>query len=385
MRKNWGQIVFAVVLYMIILAIGFIITKDGGEKWWAVALIVIACHIYLSIVIINERQLGAMFILGRAIDDFESGPHFVFWPICYIRRETKNIIQLEIGVLTDKEREKASRLESSESLYLLEDPFYVNWGNINSAEGVDDEERERFKGDPYADAMVTATHVTVRFRISSLKSLIKKAGTKEEAIELIQKVVTSTLVSHAGKSFVGRVIHNMEAMDEELRKAVEEFVVDPNSNAYKGAPGTPGKPEDSWGIDVEKTQITRLGTAKRISEAQADKGKVIYAAQGERERLKEVAAGTAKAIGLKAEADRIRLTQEGAGNAEAEKLLLFARQEGIKKLSEIARTPEGQLILQLEALERALQAGKAVILPMELSGIVGALGNKLIPASPTLK
>ena len=82
---------------------------------------------------------------------------------------------------------------------------------------------------------------------------------------------------------------------------------------------------------------------------------------------------------MKAQADRIRLEKEGIGNAEAARLLLFARRKGIEELAKIAKTPEGQLILQLEALERGLQAGKAVIIPMELSKIVGALGNKLIP------
>lgn len=374
--------VLAVVLYPNVFAVGLILTKIVSEMSWLVALVVIFCHIILSLVIINEKQLGAMFIFGQAIDDLESGLHFAFWPVCYIRRETKNIVQLEIGVLTEEEKKKAAALESSASVFLLEDPFYVNWGDINSAEGVTDEEKKKFKGNPYADAMVTATHVTVRFRIHRLTRLIKKAGSLTEAIELIQKVVTSTLVSHAGKSFVGRVIGNMEKMDDSLRKAVEEFVVDPHSNAYTvGIGGRPPNPDDSWGIDVERTQITRLGTAKRISEAQADKGKVIYAAQGERIRLQEVGAGVAKAIEQKAEADQIRLTKEGFGTAEAEKLLLLARQVGTAKLAEVAKTPEGLLVLQLQALENGLRAGKVVILPMELSKIVGALSDKLLSPS----
>ena len=202
--------VLAGALYPIIFLVGLIFTLTSSKMSWLVALVVIACHIILSLVIINEKQLGAMFIFGRAIADLESGLHFAFWPFCYIRRETKNIVQLEIGVLTEEEKRKAAALESSASVFLLEDPFYINWGDINSAEGVTDEERKRFKGNPYADAMVTATHVTVRFRIHKLTRLIKRAGSLTEAIELIQKVVTSTLVSHAGKSFVGRVIGNME-------------------------------------------------------------------------------------------------------------------------------------------------------------------------------
>lgn len=379
MKKSWVQVTIASLLYLIILVTGFAITQKDGEKWWAVALVVIACHVYLSIVVINERQLGAMFILGRAICDLDSGARFAFWPLCYVRRETKNIIQIEIGVLTDEEREKAKGLESSASLYLLEDPLFVNWGDLKSALPVASgcptkkEEEEMFKGNPYGDAMVTDTHVTVRLRISSLTKLIKKAGSLAEGIQLIQRVVTSTLVSHAGKSFVGRVIRDMEAMDEELKKSVEEFVVDPNSNVYKT------KPNDSWGLDVEKTQITRLGTSRRVNVAIAEKGKKIYEAQAERVKRQEEGIGTADAIKAKAVADQARLTKEGIGNANAAKLLLFARQKGIKELAKIAKKPEGQLILQLEALERAMSQGKAIVVPMELSRIVGALGNKLIP------
>ena len=174
---DWAQIGVALALYAIILMIGITNTKEGGEKWWTVAVVAIACHMYLSIIVINERQLGAMFILGRAVGDLESGPHFAFWPLCYVHRATQNIIQLEIGVPdTPEEKRKAALLVSSESKYLLEDPLYVNWGDINSAVGVSDDERKRFEGNPYADAMVTATHVAVMFRIWSLTSLIKKAG-----------------------------------------------------------------------------------------------------------------------------------------------------------------------------------------------------------------
>jgi regulator of protease activity HflC (stomatin/prohibitin superfamily) len=374
------QMIIAFFLYLSMFVIGLRNTGRGGEEWWVVSLTAIACHIYLSIVVINERQLGAMFILGRAIRDIESGPHFAFWPFCYVRRETKNMIQIEIGVLTDEEKKKAKELESSASLYLLEDPLYVNWGDLESANATL-EERKMFKGNPYGDSMVTDTHVTVRFRISSLSKLIRKAGSLTEGIELVQKVVTSTLVSHAGKSFVGRVIRDMESMDEELKKSVEEFVVDPNSEAYSGTIDKPGRPEDSWGVDVEKTQITRLGTSKRINVAIAEKGKIIYEAQAQRVKTREAGFGEAEAMERKAAARRIELAQEGAGKAEAEKLLLFARQEGIKKLAKIAGTPAGQLILQLEALERGLKEGKSVILPMELSRIVGALSERLIPPS----
>jgi len=369
--KGWFQIIVALSLYLAIFFVGYHYTEPGGEKWWVATLAVIACHIFLSIVVINERQLGAMFVLGHAIRDLKSGPHFAFWPLCYVRRETKNIIQIEIGVLTEAEKAKATTLVSSESIYLLEDPFYVNWGDINSAKGVTDEEKDRFKDNPYGRPMVTATHLTVRFEIWSLTGLIKKAGSLSDAVELIQKVATSTLITYAGKSFVGRALSDMGTLDDDLKLAIEEFVADPHSRSFKS------NPNRSWGVNIRKTQITRLGTAKRISEAQADQGKTIYNAQAERIKTEELAIGQAKATELKANADQIRLTKEGIGRAEAEKLLLLARKGGLEELAKIAKTTEGQLVLQLEALERGLQSGKAIIIPMELSKIVGALGNKL--------
>jgi len=386
--KNYISWIIAAVVYPIALVIGFKLTSTfDGEKWWIVALVAIAGHIFLSFGVINERQLGAMFIFGRAVGDLESGLYFAFWPFCYVRKETKNIVQIEIGVLTEEERQKAKTLEASASVYLMEDPLRVNWGDIKSADGTPEDKKKEeamFKGNPYAEAMVTDTHATVRFRICSLSRLINHAGSLIEGIELIRGVVVSTLISHAGKSFVGRAIHDMEAMNKKLREAVEEFVVDPNTNAYKAAFAATGKPhESSWGVDVKETQITRLGTAKRINVAIADKGKVIYEAQGERTRLQEVGAGQAKAIELKAQADKVRLTKEGAGNAEAERLLLIARKVGLQQLAMVAGTPKGLIVLQLEALERALKEGKPVIIPMELSKILGALGDKLV--SPPLK
>src|SRR3989344_3591204 len=128
MKKSTGQIFTASLLYLVIFLVGYFSTEEKGENWRLVALVIITCHIYLSAIIINEKQLGAMFAFGREVCDLESGFNFAFWPFCYVRRETKNIVQLEIGVLTEEEKKKAITLKSSDSVYLLEDPFYLNWG-----------------------------------------------------------------------------------------------------------------------------------------------------------------------------------------------------------------------------------------------------------------
>ena len=338
-------------------------------------------HFVLSATIINERQRGAMFTLGLPICDLESGPYFAFFPLFYIRTATRNIVQIEIGVLTPEEREKAKTLESSASVFLFEEPLHINWADLKSAHYDSSEQKkaeiERFKNNPLAEALVTATHLTVRFEIFSYIAVVRKAGSLPEAIALIQKAATSALITYAGKSFVARAIANMEDVDEWLKKRVEDFVADPGSDRYKE------DPTRSWGVNIRKTQITRMGTAKRLSEAQADKGKVIYAAHAERFRLEEVAAGEAEATRIKALSERIKLAQEGAGRADAERLLLFARQEGFAKLAELAGTTVGQFVLQLEVLEKGLSAGKAIVLPMELSRIVNVLSEKFTPSSLT--
>lgn len=388
-NQKRGQIYTAIAMYLIIIVTGIFISEENGEKWWLVAFVISICHIYLSIEDINERELGAMFILGQATGDLVSGPYFAFWPFCYIRKATKNVVQLEIGVLTPEEKKKAAALEDSASVFLLEDPFYLNWGDLQSAEYRDildengvilktaaelkKEEKARFQSNPLAKPLVTATHLTIRFEIWSLTHLIGKAGSLPEAIELIQKAAIAALISYAGKSFVARAIADMESVDGWLKTTIENFVADPGSERYRE------EPSRSWGVNIRKTQITRIGTAKRISEAQADQGVEIYKAQAERFKLTETAIGKANATKLQAEADLIKLTKEGEGTAEAARLLLFARRKGVTELAKIAKKPEGQLILQLEALERALAQGKAVIVPMELSKIVGALGSKLIP------
>lgn len=370
--RNWSQVFVASILYLIVLLIGYYLTnKESPICWWAVALVAIVCHIALSIVVVNERQLGAVFLLGKSLGDIGSGPHFVFWPFCYIRKGTRNIIQLEIGVLTEEERKKAALLEKSESVFLLEDPFFLNWNSVDSVGDATPEEKERFDSNPYGKPMVTSTHLTIRFQVWSYTNLIINAGSLPEAIELIRNTAMAALIAHAGRSFVGRAIANMEKVDDELKEKIEEFVADPNSDAFRK------NPKRSWGVNIRKTQITRMGTARRISEAQADQGKTIYNAQAERFKTEEVAAGQARATELKAEAERKRLEKEGAGRAEAERLLLFAQKKGLEELANLAKLPEGQLVLQLQALERGLKEGKVVILPLELSKIVGSLGKIL--------
>ncbi len=376
-KAHFRSLIVAGVIYT--MAIVVALSGSFDNKYINVPVIITAfCafHLVVSIMLINERELGAMFFLGRPLGDLnESGPYFAFWPFVYIRKATRNIVQIEIGVLTPEEKQKAKALEGSASLFLFEDPLHVNWSNLKSADYKDDVQKkmeaEKYKDDPLAKSLVTETHVTVRFEIFSLTAVIRKAGSLEEAIELIQRATIAALISYAGKSFVARAISNMEDVDNWLKNRVEEFVADPGSEAFKKDPGK------SWGVNIRKTQITRIGTAKRISEAQADQGKTIYNAQAEKFRLVETAQGQSEATKLQALADRIKFSQEGAGKAEAEKFLLFARQEGLQKLAQLANTTEGQIVLQLEALEKGLEFGKTVIIPAELSSLVGVLSKKL--------
>lgn len=66
---------------------------------------------------------------------------------------------------------------------------------------------------------------------------------------------------------------------------------------------------------------------------------------------------------IESAATRQKLIDEGAGAAEARRLLLEAEAVGTKQLAELAKTSEGQIVLWMETLKTAMERSQFSIIP----------------------
>jgi regulator of protease activity HflC (stomatin/prohibitin superfamily) len=308
--------------------------------------------------------------LGKILDEeWRSGPHFALWPLFYVRRETKNSIQVHFGTVDENTRERADMSDDSDSWYVMIEPVRINWGDIKSS-GLPEADQKIYANDPYANTITTDPHIYFIIRICNLKNLIERVGGLQEAIERIKDTCVGALTEMAGQTFVAEARKKMDELSLRIREKVEDLVGDPES-IKRGK----SKPVDSWGINVEEVRIKDIGAPHDANKALALRAATIAEADGKatatirlaistHQQLKEEGEGKAEAIKAIAGAEQERLTKEGEGRAAA-----------LKAVAEAADTSAGKLVIQTDTLRAVMTAngGKIVVVPTDLSGLTGAV------------
>ena len=359
-------------IHLSLITISVIFTKPDGIMWWALAITFALGHFGSSVKIILEQEMGVLIFLGRILSELRSGPVFAPWPY-RIRRVTRNAIQVEFGTLDEKNVERSSRSESSDTWFIMKEPIRINWGDMRSYKGIKpltSEERMSFENDPYAQRLTTDPHLFFRIRVFNFKQLIQRVGGVEEAMEWIKDTCVSALQEEAGKTFVALAVTQTEELSAKIKKRVENLVRDPDADARGEGEGK------SWGIDVEEVRIKDLGTPHRTNTSVADRaaeiakadGEAIAAArraEGEKKKRQTEAEGKAYATVQQAEADMQKAINEGEGRASA-----------IAAITNASDSDTGRLILKIEALKEGLQYGKTVVMPLDQSILTGAVSIK---------
>jgi len=338
------------------------------------------CHMVIgSIKVIREQELALLVFFGVILKQWKSGPHYALAPFFYIRRETKNSIQVDFGTLDEKkiqEIQRAQRAKSSQSWYVMTEPVRINWGDMRSL-GLSEEEMEIYANDPYANTLTTDPHFYFRIRIVDLQKLVEEIGGLEEAIERIRVTCIRALSEQAGKTFVAKARNELDELSRIILARVEDLVGDPNPDDEKRKkPGQRPNLRKSWGIDVEAAAIQDIGAPHAANTALAARAAAIAEADGEaiatertatatEKKLVREAAGRAEAVILEAGAEQQRLTKEGRGRAMALKAEAAATQK-----------PGGELVLKTGAIKAVMtpdSKGKLVVVPAASGDLMGAL------------
>jgi regulator of protease activity HflC (stomatin/prohibitin superfamily) len=329
--------------------------------------------------------MAVLIFAGIILKEWKSGPHYAVWPFFYVRRATRNSIQVDFGTLDEDTVARADRSEESISWFVMREPIRINWGDFKSLRltppGIlipsedkikeyNEDLQKRYANDPYANTLTTDPHLFFRFRIFNLQWLIERVGGLDEAMERIKDTCVSSLSEEAGKTFVAKARQELDSLSDNIHLSVEKLVGDPDAIRDDKCEAA-----DSWGIDIEEVKIKDIGAPRTSNVALAQRaadianadGKAtatIRAAGAEKIRLVETAEGEATATERKATAERKRLEEEGTGRANA-----------LKVVAEQASTRGGELVLKTDTLKEVMTAneGKIVIVPTDLSGLTGAI------------
>lgn len=294
-------------------------TAKVGYLVWEVGVI----HFLLGIRIVDANQIGGVFLLGWMTEEVSGTivcvPPGPFWLI------TLPLLTQEMEIPAEPE-----------NIWRGEDPPPAGRPELRPPIRITFAEGEN-KDDPLQRRVTEEVSFFVRLRIERFFPFYVRVGSIEEAKRQLEDTGVSYLAEVLPHHTLSEAIKRVVDYSRELKSRLDAAV-------------------ESWGVRIPTARVKQfpfsksLNTAiQQMAESSAKKIATITAAEGEREKR----------------------TLEGAGSAAAEKALLDARTEGLRRRKDDLGITDGAVVAGIEAAERIGQGASTKI-------IVGAAGIKEI-------
>lgn len=348
MKKK--DVIFWIVLLAISLSLFateyFLLSKYEasifGEKWnwgWAIFFAQISLTL-LSIGIVGVGEQGAIVFLGRPVKNVKSGPVLVPWPLCWIRKETVNLINEEIP--DDPEKIYRGDEPTAPKGYYL--PIRVTFAAPENSD----------PKDPLNARLTLEVPAFFSYLIYDVGQFVQTIGSQEKVKKQAQDIVAGLVAEEFTKITPKKAFADLGKYSRMFRNRLEKIVK-----------------EQEWGIKIINAMIKQpQGTHelnRKISgavEAGFQKQADITAGEGEREKR--------------------RLLGEGDGLAE--KAVLDGRTAGLKKMKDELNI-SAEVIIGAETA-RAITSNpgqKTVIVEgfKDLIGVATGIGKTLKEAEKT--
>lgn len=312
-------------------------TEIFSEKWnwgWAVFFAQVS-YTLLSIKIVGPTELGAILFLGKRIKEVRSGPVFVLWLLCQLKKETMLVIQEELPA----------------------DPEHIFRGEGNVPEGMFPPIRIPFADKPEGDdplsRRVTAEIVPIiRWRIDDYLKFLSVIGSREEAKRQMEDITIALCMRELTSLTSAEALVGLAKFNKKLKLTVDKLV-------------------ENWGINVETAQIKVINFHHELNIAIGSVAEAAF---------------TKRAIITAAEAEKRKRELEGEGDGLAEKAVLDGRTAGLKKMMDDLKV-SAEIILGAETA-RAITNNpgqKTVIVGPkgfdDLIGVATGIGKTLLKES----
>lgn len=244
-----------------------------------------------SLVSVKEDEHGALFFWGIPLKKLSSGPFLVPWGILRVRKVTKLVQEREYPAEPkDVWKGKQEDMPSGKV-----PPIRVT---LNMKD----------KSPDPLDARITAEIcLFLRYCVIDSIKYFTTIGSLEKAAEHIEDVMISTASALLVKKTPAEALKEWPETNEEIKKQVDLLVAD-------------------WGIDASTAAIKEIDLSHTVNRA-------LLGLPAEKL--------IAQATGVKAEAEKTKRTLEGEGAGSAITSELTGRARGLKKLTQVIKSPEG--------------------------------------------
>lgn len=156
-------------------------------------------------------------------------------------------------------------------------------------------------------------------------------GSQEEAKRQLRDTIESEIKALFAKETVAGTLDSLSNINHSLYLTATKLVED-----------------NDWGVQIINVQIVDVGLSHQVNKSMSD----VVSAQFQ-----------AKKIETLAKAEKKKRIEEGKGAAAARKLILLAEAKGYKNMAELLGIKEPELIIQVEAMKKALETSQHTIIP----------------------
>ena len=309
-------------------------------------------YLALSLKIVGPRVKAVVILLGDPIYEVGSGLALVPFGFSWLEIIPQTVIQMQIP----GEPEKIDR-SGDDNKVLPEGmvwPIRVTTGFEEVAiKNFPKEDIEIIKSDPLKKRMSIEVTGYIRLRISNGVDYLKSLGSIKELEKQVRDAFEATIAIEFGKRTPGLITTHLEKINEALFNDMRK-VFETSSN---------------WGLKVEDVKLLERDLTHDLNRSLRNAS------------MADVDIQTAKSTRdqriATAEGEKQRLTLEGEGKAAAEKAILEARGDGLKKLAEVASTPGGQIALQLQLASETLREANYSIVQPDVAGLAAGVQETL--------
>ncbi len=327
-----GYTIVALILAILAVSFGDVNSTFG---WGGAVLGLLVMHFLFSFSQVNENERAGVLFFGAPVREFNPG--FVFHPMGIL--ELKKLPKSPIQVQFPGDPEKVYKGSDEEYFKLPEDGRKGHVLPIRAVTG-------KSKGDTAGEAGILNSQMTlevtfyVRWVIEQFWLYLVTVGDQEETNRQFRDSGERVIIQEIAKRTVAEVVEELHAINDALATRFEEITQD-------------------YGVKIVETAMLSPDINHKVNES-----------------LRDVVNAKAKGIQtvIAANAERVRLTEIGAGEAAAKLAELDALSKGAKALGVFAGD-----VIDLEKTRAMAQGNATVIVDggSKASGIVG-LGARLV-------
>lgn len=350
------------------------ISIDEKDQWnwgWMIISIEIL-HLYLSLKKVGPQELGAVLIFGRPLYQVKSGLVYVPFVICQLSKDDGTVISIQYPA--EPEKIDKTGLDDRPVLPGFMKPIRITTASIDTIpkefmEGIKKRINisDKFYNDPLNGRMTLEPVIFIRFQIrrDDYISFLTHLGDIEKTKTAIRDTVDAVLNIEFSKRTPILILMDIEDINKEIKNSLEILIgeipdpKDPDSF----------NPEESWGIDVLRSQLTEIDLTKKINVSLRD---IIDSNLRINVTIKD-AEGRKVARGLDGEGENKFETEKGIGLANARESFLNAEAKGLEKITEIAKSEEGKLVIVTKATEQGLKGSQYTIIPDGAGSIIAGI------------